>query len=41
MTPTPKDTQAELDGQAARAMFRAFVQEQVRQRPFQSGGYGL
>jgi transposase-like protein len=31
MTPSPKDTQAELDRQAAHATFRAFVQEQVRQ----------
>lgn len=31
MTPSPKDTQPVLDGQAARATFRDFVQEQVRQ----------
>src|SRR5919202_1809127 len=31
MTPVIKDTQAELDRQAAHATFRAFVQEQVRQ----------
>lgn len=31
MTPTIKDTQPELDGQAAQATFRTFVQEQVRQ----------
>lgn len=30
MTPSPKDTQPALDGQAARASFRDFVQEQVR-----------
>jgi transposase-like protein len=30
MTPTSKDTQCELDRQAAQATFRAFVQEQVR-----------
>jgi putative transposase len=31
MTPSPKDTQPTLDGQVARATFRDFVQEQVRQ----------
>jgi hypothetical protein len=31
MTPSPKDTEPMLDGQAARATFRDFVQEQVRQ----------
>lgn len=31
MTPSSKDTQPGLDGQAARASFRDFVQEQVRQ----------
>jgi putative transposase len=31
MTPMPKDTQTEFDGQAAQASFRTFVQEQVRQ----------
>src|SRR5262245_17402695 len=31
MTPTNKDTQPELDRQAAQATFRAFVQEQIRQ----------
>ncbi len=31
MTPVIKDTQAELDRQAAHATFRTFVQEQVRQ----------
>ncbi len=30
MTPSPKDTQPAPDGQAARATFHAFVQEQVR-----------
>jgi putative transposase len=30
MTPTPKDTQLDLDRQAAHATFRTFVQEQVR-----------
>jgi putative transposase len=30
MTPGHQDTQSELDGQAAQATFRAFVQEQVR-----------
>lgn len=30
MTPSPKDTEPTLDGQAARDTFRAFVQEQVR-----------
>jgi putative transposase len=30
MTPIPKDTQLDLDRQAAHATFRAFVQEQVR-----------
>jgi putative transposase len=31
MTPVIKDTQTELDRQAAHATFRAFVQEQIRQ----------
>lgn len=31
MTPSPKDTEPTLDGQVARATFRDFVQEQVRQ----------
>ena len=31
MTPSPKDTDTELNGQVARATFRDFVQEQVRQ----------
>ncbi len=31
MTPTTKDTQPELDSQAAQATFRAFVHEQIRQ----------
>jgi putative transposase len=31
MTPSPKDTETALDGQAARTTFRDFVQEQVRQ----------
>lgn len=31
MTPSPKDTEPALDGQVARATFRDFVQEQVRQ----------
>lgn len=31
MTPSTNDTQFELDGQAAQATFRTFVQEQVRQ----------
>jgi transposase-like protein len=31
MTPNHQDTQSELDGQAAQATFRAFVQAQVRQ----------
>ncbi|HMQ30229.1 MAG TPA: transposase [Chloroflexaceae bacterium] len=31
MTPSPKDTQPALNGQAARATFRDFVQEQGRQ----------
>ena len=31
MTPTTKDTQPDLDGQAAQATFRAFVQQQIRQ----------
>lgn len=31
MTPSPKDMEPALDGQVARATFRDFVQEQVRQ----------
>jgi putative transposase len=31
MTPMPKNTQTEFDGQAAQVTFRTFVQEQVRQ----------
>jgi hypothetical protein len=31
MTPSPKDTEPTLNGQVARATFRDFVQEQVRQ----------
>ena len=30
MTPVPKDTQTEFDGQAAQATFRTFVQAQMR-----------